>query len=169
LLECDVCSAKVSELRRGRCWGCYNRWVDARPVGLGARCVSCGERRRRVLRSIELLGAWQPLCFNCHGQTLALDPMPPTMIDLRIALERERRGRDRRIGKADTRVFRYERRVGERRDERGVGDDGQPIDDDMIIEITVEVDEAAAAAGDDAADHREVFEDLTMIRELVSL
>ena len=35
---CDVCSAKVHELRRGRCWGCYARWVDARPVGVGARC-----------------------------------------------------------------------------------------------------------------------------------
>jgi hypothetical protein len=130
--------------------------------------VSCGERRRRVLRSIELLGVWQPLCFNCHGQTLALDPMPSTMIDLRIALERERRNRDRRIGKADTRVFRYERRVGERRDDR-VGEDGQPIDDDMIIEITVELDDAPAAEAGGAADHSEVFEDLTMIRELVTL
>ncbi len=160
MLECDVCSAKVSELRRGRCWGCYSRWVDARPVGLSARCVSCGERRRRVLRSIELLGSWHPLCFNCHGQTLALDPVPPTMVELKIALERERRARDRRIGKPDTRVFRYERRVGERRDLR-TGDDGQPIDDDMIIEITIEAD--------DVADHGEVFEELTRIRELVTL
>jgi hypothetical protein len=165
VLECDVCSAKVSELRRGRCWGCYNRWVDARPVGLGARCIACGERRRRVLRSIELLGVWQPLCFNCHGQALALDPMPPTLPELKVALERERRNRDRRIGKPDTRVFRYERRVGERRDVR-TGDDGAPIDDDMIIEITIEPPDAP---GDDAADHSEVFEDLTMIRELVSL
>ena len=56
MLECDVCSAKVNETRRGRCWGCYNRWAELRPVGVGARCVVCGERRRRVLRSIELLG-----------------------------------------------------------------------------------------------------------------
>jgi len=161
--ECDVCSAKVSELRRGRCWGCYNRWVDARPVGMGARCVSCGERRRRVLRSIELLGAWQPLCFNCHGQALALDPMPPTLAELKVALERERRTRDRRFGKADTRVFRYERRVGERRATR---EDGQPIDDDMIVEITVELGDVSQ---NDNADHSEVFDDLTMIRELVQL
>ena len=156
--DCDVCGAKVGELRRGRCWGCYNRWVDARPVGMGARCVACGERRRRVLRSVELLGSWQPGCFIGPGQIHALDPVPPTMAELRQVLERERRAKDRRIGKPDTRVFQYERRVGQRRADRDDG--GLPIDDEMIIEITVE-------AGDD--DHREVWEDLTMIREMVVL
>jgi hypothetical protein len=155
--DCDVCGARVSELRRGRCWGCYTRWADARPVGLGARCVACGERRRRVLRTVELLGSWQPVCFNCHGQIHALDPVPPTMMELRQVLERERRARDRRIGKPDTRVFQYERRVGQRRGDRDDG--GLPIDDEMIIEITVE----------EAEDHKEVWEDLTMIRELITL
>jgi len=154
--DCDVCGAKVTELRRGRCWGCYNRWADARPVGIGARCVACGDRRRRVLRSIELLGSWHPLCFNCHGQTLALDPVPPTLAELKVALERERRLRDRRFGKPDTRIFQYERRVGERRAGR---DDGMPIDDDMIVEITIEVE----------PDPSEVFDDLTRIRETVTL
>jgi hypothetical protein len=149
--DCDVCGARVQETRRGRCWGCYNRWVDARPVGYGARCLSCGERRRRRLRSIELWGGWQPLCFTCAGMALSLDPAPRTLGDLRTALARDRRTRDRRVGRGDHRVFRYERRVGERRG--GRGDDGPVIDDDMIIEITI-------------ADPEPSFDDMTRIREL---
>ena len=135
--DCDVCGAKVQETRRGRCWGCYNRWVDARAVGYGARCITCGERRRRMLRSVELWGGWQPMCFNCTGQVFSLAQVPRTVAELKLALRRDRRDRDRRFGKPDTRVFRYERRVGERR--AGRGDlDGAPIDDEMILEITVE-------------------------------
>src|SRR5512143_2560592 len=152
--DCDVCGATVQELRRGRCWGCYNRWVDARPVGYGARCLGCSERRRRLLRSIELWGGWQPLCFNCAGQALSVQPPPQNAAELREALSRDRRGRDRRTGKADTRVFRYERRVGERRTQR---DEVAAIDDDMIIEITVDV-----ALADTDVD----FDDMTRIREL---
>ena len=148
---CEVCSAQVSELRRGRCWGCYSRWVDDRPVGVGAKCTTCNEKRRRFLKSVELFGAWKPMCFNCAGQLLDLDPMPLTILALREVISRERRKRDRRIGKVDSRVFRYERRVGERRDERV---DLPPVDDDMIIEVSYEV------AHDD-------FDDLTQIRELV--
>ena len=132
---CDVCGATVSELRRGRCWGCYNRWVDARPVGFGARCLGCSERRRRLLRSVELWGGWQPLCFNCAGQALSLHPAPGSAEELRHALDRDRRDRDRRVGKPDTRVFVYERRVGDRRAPR---EDCPLIEDDMIIEITVD-------------------------------
>lgn len=137
--ECDVCGARVSEVRRGRCWGCYTRWADTRPVGLGAHCVLCSERRRRVLRVVEMLGAWHPMCFNCYGQALALTPMPESLADVRTALERERRLRDRRVGGPDTRIFQYERRVGDRRGERG--DHLDPIDDDMIIEIVIEDEE----------------------------
>jgi hypothetical protein len=149
---CCVCRANVHELRRGRCWGCYARWVDARPVGLGARCVTCNEKRLRFLKTVELFGTWRPMCFNCDGQIAQLDPMPLTLEALKLAVSRERRRRDRRFGKLDTRVFRYERRVGERR----AGREGYPqIDDDMIIEVTIE-----------AGGHDE-FEDLTQIRELV--
>jgi hypothetical protein len=157
VLECDVCHAKVSETRRGRCWGCYNRWAEARPVGVGARCVVCGERRRRVLRSIELLGAWQPACFNCHGQVLALDGVPATVADIRDRLERERRRCDRRVGKADSRVFRYERRVGERRGPTGevAASEWPTIDDDMIVEIVLDDGPADAASLD--------FEEMTRI------
>ena len=105
-----------------------------------------------MLKTVELLGDWKPMCFNCSGQILHLDPMPQSIAEMRDILSRERRRNDRRLGKPDTRVFRYERRVGDRRMAR---DGDYPIvDDDMIIEVTVD------AAGDD-------FDDLTQIRELV--
>ena len=149
---CEVCNASVNELRRGRCWGCYARWVDARPVGIGARCVTCTEKRRRVLKTVELHGGWHAMCFNCAGQLLHLDPLPATMSELKTLVSRERRASDRRIGKLDTRVFQYERRVGERRASR---DEYPVIDDEMIIEVTIEDDETVD------------FEDITQIRELV--
>ena len=154
-MHCEVCCAKVTELRRGRCWGCYSRWVDARPVGLGARCVTCTEKRRRVLKMVELHGSWQPVCFNCAGQLLHLDPLPATIAELKALVSRERRSSDRRIGKPDTRVFQYERRVGERRSSR---EEYPTVDDDMIIEVILDT------PGDGAVD----FEDITQIRELVA-
>lgn len=148
--SCEVCNAKVHELRRGRCWGCYSRWVDARSVGINATCVTCNEKRRRLLKSVELFGGWKPMCFSCAGQLLHVDPLPLTIAGLKDALSRERRKKDRRIGKADSRVFQYERRVGDRRTDRVL----ELADDDLIIEITV---------ADDGMD----FEDMTQIRELV--
>ena len=133
--------------------------MESRPVGLGARCVTCHEKRRRFLKSVELWGNWKPMCFNCAGQLLGLDPMPATMSALREAVSRERRRKDRRVGKPDTRVYQYERRVGERR----MGREELPlVDDDMIIEITIEVEDGAPSPGgpDDTAD-------VTKIHELV--
>lgn len=135
---CEVCSANVSELRRGRCWGCYARWVDARPVGVGARCITCSEKRRRVMKTVELHGAWHPMCFNCAGQILHLDTLPETLPELKQMVSRERRDDDRRIGKPDTRVFQYERRVGERRASR---EDYPNVDEEMIIEVVVDMHE----------------------------
>lgn len=151
---CEVCRAQVTELRRGRCWGCYERWVEQRPVGIGARCTTCPEKRRRFLKTVELFGQWKPMCFNCAGVLFALDPMPKTITLLKEAVSRERRKKDRRWGKPDTRVFVYERRVGERRSGR---EDLPPVDDDMIIEVSLD----AEPPGED-------FEqDITAIRELV--
>lgn len=156
---CEVCRAPVSELRRGRCWGCYSKWVEARPVGLGAKCITCGEQRRRVLKNVELYGNWKPMCFNCAGQLLHLDPLPQTIAALRAAVSRERRGNDRRVGKPDTRVFKYERRVGDRRVGR-VDAAAIKHDDDNDLEIEIVVEPVAANDGMD-------FDDLTQIRELV--
>ncbi|HEV7556816.1 MAG TPA: hypothetical protein VGO00_15225 [Kofleriaceae bacterium] len=154
--SCEVCNASVRELRRGRCWGCYARWVDARPVGVGARCLTCTEKRRRFLKSVELFGGWMPMCFNCAGQLMHLDPLPATIVGLKEAVSRERRKLDRRHGKPDTRVFRYERRVGERRDVREAY---AVIEDDMIIEVSM-------------GPHDDVdvdFDDMTMIRDLADM
>ena len=157
LAHCEVCNAMVSELRRGRCWGCYARWVDARPVGIGAKCITCPEKRRRVLKAVELYGGWKPMCFNCAGQLLHLDPLPETIGELRQIVSRERRDLDRRLGRSDSRVFQYERRVGDRRMPRSVE---MSIDDDMIIEITIEAD-----PGEVGTDFES---DLTAIRSLIT-
>lgn len=126
-----------------------------------------------MLRGIELHGAFHPMCFSCAGQAMALDPLPPTLAAIKTALTRERRRGDRRIGRPDTRVFQYERRVGQRR--AGRGEDGEPIDDEMIIEIVVEEDVAVAAtvvapAGPFPLDDGGYEgEDLTRIRDRVLL
>ena len=104
---------------------------------------------------VELFGAWRPMCFNCEGQLAVLDPVPLTLEGLKIAVSRERRRRDRRYGKPDSRVFRYERRVGDRR----TGRDADPaVDDDMIIEVIIE-----DVAHEDPDDR-----DITAIRDLVA-
>lgn len=95
------------------------------------------------------------MCFNCHGVIAQLDPMPTTVALLKDAVSRERRKRDRRWGKPDTRVFVYERRVGERRSERD--GDLPVVDEDMIIEVSVEP----------GASEYVDFEDITAIRDLV--
>jgi hypothetical protein len=96
--SCSVCGARVVDLRRGRCFGCYSRWTESRPVGLGAACAVCNDRRRDNLRQVELLGAWVPMCGNCTVRTMRLDPMPRTVDGIRHELARERRRGDRRSG-----------------------------------------------------------------------
>jgi len=134
-LVCEVCGARVATLRRGRCWICYVRWAEARPVGIGASCCICGERRRDNLRAVEFQGWWMPMCHNCGSRALALSPMPPTIEALRQRLARDRRWTDRRLGRNDHRLMQVERRVGERRamplDARGVWLDAE----DLIVEI----------------------------------
>lgn len=153
-----------------------------RPVGLGASCVVCGERRRQNLKSIELLGAWLPICHNCGACATALAPMPRTIAGVREALQRERRVIERRIGYDDRRAFRVNRRTGERRRDKelnnglphsvvsGEVDEMLPsVDDDMIIEITDLPDELIAASGEggEGGERGEAGE-LTRIIELVA-
>ena len=122
--------------------------------------MTCLEKRRRFLRTVELYGSWKPMCFNCHGMIGLLAPMPKTISQLKDAISRERRKRDRRWGKPDSRVFIYERRVGERR--FGRESDVPAVDDEMIIEITVD-DELMKLVGG----HDDFDQDITAIRELV--
>ena len=132
LKKCEACGAKVGELRRGRCWGCYLKWSEARPVGMGASCVVCNERRRDNLRMAELLGRSQPICHTCATRAFKLVPMPRSLEGIRERLERERRAEERRTGKRDHRIFSRERRVGERRTDR---DAAVWIDDEYVVEI----------------------------------
>ena len=111
-----------------------------------------------MLKIVELFGGWKPMCFNCHGVLGFLEPMPKTLALIRDAVSRERRMRDRRWGKPDSRVFVYERRVGERR--FGREGDLPPVEDDMIVEITIEACSADDIDFEDA--------DITAIRELVA-
>jgi len=158
-MTCDVCNAEVKELRRGRCWGCYTRWVESRPVGVGASCVMCAERRRDNLRSVELLGSWMPMCHNCAARVMKMVPLPQTVGDIRSALTRDRRLLARRYGKDESRVFPRERRADDRRRVRSLGrDDSVLIDDEMIVEIDELAEELGAP--------REGGEELTCIREL---
>lgn len=114
-LPCGVCGAQVSELRRGRCWGCYTRWGESRPVGKGAACVICQERRRAELRLVELQMKSRALCHSCAGRIARMETIPTSINAIRLVLERERRERDRRDDGVDRRIFPRERRVGERR------------------------------------------------------
>jgi hypothetical protein len=69
-------------------------------------------------------------------------------------ISRERRDLDRRAGKPDTRVFQYERRVGERRSSR---EEYPIVDEEMIIEVVVDMHE------------RDIdFDDITQIHDLVA-
>jgi hypothetical protein len=115
-LPCGVCGASVSELRRGRCWGCYSRWAESRPVGRGASCAVCHEKRRTQLKLVELKGRSLPFCHGCAAQVMRLSEVPDTVDEIRQALRRDRRDGDRRDGATtDQRIFPRERRVGERR------------------------------------------------------
>jgi hypothetical protein len=108
---CSHCGARVQELRRGRCWGCYQSWAGLRPAGRGARCVVCYERRTDSLRLMEMQGRWLPMCHGCATRTQALPVLPYTIQGLRRALSRDRRGEDRRVGAFDHRMVQVERRA----------------------------------------------------------
>lgn len=158
--QCEICCARVRELRRGRCWGCYSRWVESRPVGLGASCRLCGERRRSYLKSIELFGSWSPLCHNCAGRVAALERMPRSIAGIRALLERERRSGARRAGHPDARAFPYERRGPDR---RATAPDR--VDEEMIVEIAELAHDLATLAAELPDPERS--SDLTAIRELL--
>jgi len=65
--------------------------------------------------------------------------MPQSIGEIRATLSRDRRGDDRRWGKRDSRVFRYNRRGDDRRLPRETAEAG--VDEDMIVEISELVSE----------------------------
>jgi len=145
-VPCQICGAHVTELRRGRCWGCYTRWVEARPVGRGAACLICFEKRRDQLKLMELHTRSVPICHGCGARILRLDQIPNTIDGVRQALRRDRREGDRREDGVDRRIFPRERRVGERRapprEQAAAAPDPNahlaPDDLDVIIELVDE-------------------------------
>jgi hypothetical protein len=151
-LPCGVCGAAVTELRRGRCWGCYMRWAESRPVGRGAACAVCGEKRRVQLKLVELQGRSLTFCHGCAAQVMRLHDVPASIEELRQALRRDRRDDDRRAGKVDQRIFPRERRVGERRgpmrDAFADTDPGIKMADLHLDEPIIELSDADLAEGD---------------------
>ena len=128
---CPVCGAKVTQLRRGRCISCYDKWAESQPIALGASCRICGEKRKDNLERVELLGRWFYMCHNCAYKAVRLDPMPKHIEGIRARLLRDRRFTDRRVGKEDTREIKRERRVGERR--AVIIDDNEFLYDDELF------------------------------------
>jgi hypothetical protein len=141
-IPCTVCGARVTELRRGRCWGCYSKWAEARPVGRGAVCVICSDRRREHLRMIEIKDRSLCMCHGCATRTVKLSSVPASIEQLRSLLSRDRRGEGRRGDNLDRRLYPRERRVGDRRGPPRAGARGDtdpfmamPVFDDAEIEI----------------------------------
>ncbi len=132
---CEVCGARVQNLRRGRCWICYIRWAEARPVGHGAACVICNDRRHENLKLVEFRNAWLPMCHNCGARAMRIAPMPHSIEGLRQRLSRDRRWNDRRRELPDPRDTCGERREGERRAIDNLELEEAFNADDLIIEI----------------------------------
>jgi hypothetical protein len=109
-------------------------------VGIGASCFACGEQRRENLRIVELLGKSHPMCHNCATRALKLMPMPKSLESIRERLNRDRRGRERRAGRRDFRIFSSERRGADRR--IGRVDDITWLGDEHVVELIEEAQPA---------------------------
>ena len=150
LQTCHVCGAQTPILRRGRCPVCYLRWAQQRPVGLGASCIICGERRYDHLQMVEFQLRWLPMCFSCSGRGFRLHPLPMTLDELRQRLERNRRDDERRFDAPDRRIFQINRRGEERRSDEPPGGIECLDASDLIVEILEEEMEGEATCIVDA-------------------
>jgi hypothetical protein len=147
--RCSSCSEPPvgnEALRRGRCRRCYDAWVRSRPVGLGAICLGCNERRRDVLRSFELHRLWVVLCHNCAARAERLSPLPRSAEGLAMCLGRDRRWSERRapvagpVSAAPSDRRRRDRRVSTR----------NVFDADALVVIELEADYEHFTDGADA-------------------
>ena len=112
---CESCGASEVPLRRGRCHTCYQRWEASRPIGVGASCTACGDRRRVHLKLVEFGERWITLCHNCSAEAHQLEPHPNSIDALREGLSRDRRQQVRRVRRIDHTDYCDERRQHERR------------------------------------------------------
>jgi hypothetical protein len=135
--------------------------VKARPIGMGAICAGCHDRRIQHLRSYELLarsnapgGRWMVLCHNCAAVADKLSPPPRSIEGLVMRLGRDRRWGDRRaeaVGRTTMgRAPWLERRDGDRRISDRNAIDATELAEIVIeleadFEIPIDVDEQALA------------------------
>jgi hypothetical protein len=165
LVRCGGCGAPPDggTLRRGRCERCYDKWVRARPIGIGAGCAGCDDRRRVHLRHYEVGfrsntpgGRWLVLCHNCAAAADAMQPQPRSIEGLKMRLKRDRRWGDRRseaVGRPSARAPWLERRAGDRR--------ALPpmfLDEELLAGIVIEME----------ADYEEVTDDQIESQEEVT-
>jgi hypothetical protein len=131
---CESCGARSGGLRRNRCAVCYLRWVESRPVGAGATCVLCSERRQAHLHLVEFQSRWLVMCHNCSAKTFRLSPMPKSLDGLRQRLVRDRRHNLRRRDRSDGRLFPKNRRCGDRRTGLLMDDKDWVDASDLVVE-----------------------------------
>lgn len=98
--RCFKCGTTDRKLRRALCAPCYEQWLLQRPIGVGAACLRCGDRRRAHLRHFELVRGFVVLCHNCVAEAAALAPLPRSAEGLLERLSRERREGERRQAQA---------------------------------------------------------------------
>jgi hypothetical protein len=135
--RCGACG-RAGALRRGRCEVCYEHWLSSRPVGIGAVCASCGDRRIVHLRYFELHRMWVVLCHNCTARAQRLSPMPRSTDALLVALGRDRRQADRRT-RSPREVGWYEA-VERRRQDRRRTDREAVVDVTDLAEVIIELE-----------------------------
>jgi hypothetical protein len=155
LVRCGGCGQPPADparkpLRRGRCETCYEKWVRARPIGDGASCACCGDRRRLHLRHYELGlrhnavgGRWVVLCHNCSAEADRVQPPPRSVEALKMRLYRDRRWEHRRNESIGTpRASWLERRTTDRRVSPR---DVMEVEEGAILEIIAEYETISEA------------------------
>lgn len=157
--RCGGCGQSAMRTRRGLCAACYARWVRARPVGLGASCASCADRRLPYLRHFELRGLWVVLCHNCCARAERLTPAPRSVDVLLDGIQRQRRSGLARIDRRTDRRELFEAAALERRrlalrqaEERLEAEASDELDDapfELVIEIVDDVAPAGEVRGPD--------------------
>ncbi|HEY0709431.1 MAG TPA: hypothetical protein VGG33_21660 [Polyangia bacterium] len=161
---CATCGAAVNELRRGRCWACYARWQEQRPVGLGASCAVCEERRRDNMRLVEVQGRSLALCHICAAHVAKLEVVPYSIEGLRSALRRDRRHVERREGDP-VEPHAVERRAARRR--AGTDSGVATLGEDAVVYTVgagdLDLDLDLDAEGAVPLDEADIVEDVTVI------
>ncbi len=162
LVRCGGCGEPPLSglLRRGRCDRCYDLWVRARPIGIGAGCAGCDDRRRVHLRYYEVGfrnntpgGRWIVLCHNCAAFADAMQPAPRSIEGLRMRLKRDRRWGDRRaesVGRPSLRAEWLERRRGDRRTPPPMF-----LDEELLEGVVIEMEADYEEVGDEQIESQE--------------